>query len=661
VARVTGQRASSTLPGCDTPRDAGRFPAHGDPADSAQSVLSAWQSVTPSIAGTPHVRVSRDGGRTYPARYARPLPADPPGQPATVSVYAGSGTGRLLAIDLDPARAAHVDDVAVEQRHEYGGAEVGRQAAELGQLLERLGARYVADVATSTGGRHVYVLFSSPLPWRELRDVARAIALRFPAADPAPMCSPGGQISPPGSRAKRGGWRVLSTPVDVALAAVEHPNGPEIWAALLDEFAGELRALERPGEVLGHDVSAPLAELDDAGVPWVPRLGGRANLGPELASTARTGLWDRTRYADRSAARMAVLAAAAARGWRLADVRAAVVSGAWACLPELYYRASEPGRMDRLLVYEWRKSVAFTAGEKNVRHWLTSDSNHAPPAPLDGADEFGLIRSWVTGTDCAVADPERVRRWGRRSIAIRQLLAAIGQAAMVSGFSVLEFGTRNLALHSGLSQRTVSRLLRFLCNEPDPLLDVVTRGRMARADRIALRIPDAYAESVRWRRRRAGRIDGVHAAFLALGGAAFLVHQVLDGAEVRGAEVARAARLSPSATSAALRALAEHGLAERGRGGWRRGPANLDDVATSTGAVGLHREREARYRKDRESWRARLAQYQAARHRPVNERDGWLSLDDPDEYDFMACRWPVILDVVRAPPESAAESRERYA
>jgi hypothetical protein len=191
----------------------------------------------------------------------------------------------------------------------------------------------------------------------------------------------------------------------------------------------------------------------------------------------------------------------------------------------------------------------------------------------------------------------------------------------------------------------------MLYAEPDPLLDVVTRGRMARADRIALRIPDAYAESVRWRRRRAGRIDGIHPVFLLLGGTAGLVHQVLDGTEARGAEVARAARLSPSATSAALRVLAGHGLAERGRGGWRRGDASLDDVATSTGAADLHRERAERYRQDREGWRARLAQYQAARHRPASERDGWLSLDDPDEYDFAACRWPVLAaDAVRGPP-----------
>jgi len=45
---------------------------------------------------------------------------------------------------------------------------------------------------------------------------------------------------------------------------------------------------------------------------------------------------------------------------------------------------------------------------------------------------------------------------------------------------------------------------------------------------------------------------------------------------------------------------------EDGPGGWSRGPVALADVAESTGAADLHREREARYRRDRESWRARL-------------------------------------------------------
>ena len=518
------------------------------------------------------------------------------------------------------------------------------QALAIAGLVARCGGQVLADVAP-TGGRHIYVVFAAALPWRELRDLCKAMALRFPSIDTAPMASLGGQISPPGSRHKSGGWRLLSTPVDSALAAMEHPNGPEVWNGLRTEFAAELQQIET------GSAAEPVPELDDTGQAWVPRTGGRAPLSPELDRTARTGRWDRSRYADRSAARMAVLASAAARGWRLAEVRAAVDSGAWKGLAVLYERPSEPSRMDRLLPYEWRKSIVFVGGEKNVPGWLTSVINHAPPAGIDRVDEFGFIRQWVTSTSCAAADPERVASWGRRAVGVRLLLAAIGQAAMVSGSSVLEFGSRHLSLHSGLSQRTVSRLLAVLYAEPDPLLDVVTRGRMARADRFALRIPDAYAASVRWRRRCAGRIDGIHPVFLVLGGVAALVYQALDGTEAPGAEVARAARLSPSATSAALKMLAEHGLAERGRGGWRRGEVRLDDAAEVTGAADLQREREARYKQDRERWRARLRQYQAAGHRPVNERDGWWSLDDPDEYDFMSCRWPMLADdVVRGPP-----------
>src|SRR5689334_13332102 len=406
------------------------------------------------------------------------------------------------------------------------------------------------------------------------------------------MSSMGAQISPPGSRHKSGGWRLLSTPLSEARAAAEHPNGSGVWSALLTEFAAELQVSAARAAAAPNQAGAGCltAELDDTGAPWIPRLGGRAPLGAGLDQAARTGRWDRSRYPDRSAARMAVLAAAAARGWQLADVRAAIGSGAWRGLARLYERSSEPGRLDRLLPYEWRKAVVFAGGAQNVRDWVTSVSASRPPAPVDGADEFGLIRQWVTGTACAAADPERVRGWGRRAVAVRQLLAAIGQAAMVSGSAVLEFGTRNLALHSGLSQRTVSRLLRVLYEEPDPLLDLVSRGRMTRADRFGLRIPDRYAGSVRWRRRRAGRIDGVHAVFLVLGGAAFVVHQVLDSSPARGAEVARAARLSASATSAALRTLAEHGLAECSQVGWRRGPAGLDEVAAATGAADLHRE-----------------------------------------------------------------------
>jgi DNA-binding transcriptional ArsR family regulator len=543
----------------------------------------------------------------------------------------------MLALDLDMSRG-----------------DAGRQAAELGRLLGRLGGRHVTDVAPG-GGRHILVLFAAALPWLELRDLVRAIALRYPAVDPAPHASLGGQISPPGARHKSGGWRVLSMPLEDAAAAAGHPNGPEVWVALLAEFTAELQAAET--DAGGEDVCE--AELDDAGVPWVPRLGGRAPLSPELEHAARTGRWDRTRYPGRSEARMAIVGAAAGRGWQLADVRAAVASGAWKGLAALYERRSEPGRMERLLPSEWRKCTGKISGEENVRSWHTSDLSTRPPSQQSSSSsaEYGLIRQWLTAILCAAEDPERVRGWGRRAVAVRLVLLALGQAAMVSGSSTIEFGSRNLSLHAALSHRTVARVLRMLRDEPDPLIDLVTARRLARADRYVLRIPGRYADSVRWRRRRAGRIEAAHPAFLALGGTSALVYQVLGQAEVRGAEVARAARLSASATSAALRVLAEHGLAERGPGGWRRGPAALADVAESTGAADLQREREARYRQDRDSWRARLRAYQGARQVPASARDGWWSLDDGDEYDEM-CRWPVLSDdfVRGLPPIEVPES-----
>ena len=375
------------------------------------------------------------------------------------------------------------------------------------------------------------------------------------------------------------------------------------------------------------------AELDDAGVPWVPRLGGRAPLGAELEHVARTGQRDRSRHAGRSEARMAVLGAAAARGWRLADIRSAIASGAWKGLAALYERRSEPGRMDRLLPYEWRKAIDGISQEKNVRQWHTSDSHTRPPVDeSEFSAEYGHVRQWMTAVLCAAEDPYRVKGWGRRVIAVRLVLLALGQAAMVSGSSTIEFGTRNLALHSALSHRTVSRVLRLLRDEPDPLIDLVSPRQMARADRYQLRIPDKYADSVRWRRRRAGRVEAVHPVFLALGGTAGLVYQALGPDEVGGAEAARAARVSASAASAALRVLAEHGLAERGPGGWRRGDARLADVAESTGAAALQAEREARYKQDREGWRARLRQYASARNAPVAPGDGWLGLDDEDDW-----------------------------
>lgn len=613
-------------------------------ADAAQAV---WRALVPRLAGAPRMRVSRDGGRTYPRRHEQPLAARNPGQPATVPVYdAMAATGRLLAGDFDTSRASGQADPA--------GA-VAAEAASFAALVARLGGRVITDVSPS-GGRHVLVLFAAALPWRELRDLTRAAALRYRTLDPAPMAGLAGQIRPPGARHKSAGWQLLTMPLDAATAAVARPCGPAVWQGLLREFAAELAAAEPVAEP--GDVPADGA-VDDDGTPWLPRRGGRVPLSGGPAAIARTGNWPRGRYPGRSEARMAVITAAVACGWRLAEVRAELADGRWEGLASLYARAREPRRLARLLPAEWRKAVALLAGEENPRTRHTSDKYSRPPGRGSEVDkiyresEYGRIRMWVTAADCAIADPHRRAGWGGQVIAVRLVLAAVGQAAMVAGSSVIEFGVRNLALQAGVSYRTAARALQVLREEPDPLLDLVSQHRLRRADRYDLRIPDVYAAAARWRRRRAGRVEAIHCAFDALGGPAALVYAALGSAEVRGAEVARAARLSESATMTALNVLGEYGLAERGPGGWRRGPVTLDGAAAKCGGARRQKERQAAYAEDRRAWQALIASWLAPPDIRYHDDGPGFTIDDVLEH----LEPPPWLDADPGPPDEGVHVR----
>ena len=267
---------------------------------------------------------------------------------------------------------------------------------------------------------------------------------------------------------------------------------------------------------------------------------------------------------------MAVLAAAAARGWQLADVRVGdrlrslegpgrAVRAALRARPDGPAPALRMAKSDRLR----------DPGRKTCADGTLATSPHAPLQPNRHlAAEYGLIRQWLTAILCAAEDPERVKGWGGRAIAVRLVLLALGQAAMVSGSSMIEFGTRNLALHSALSHRTVARVLRMLRDEPDPLIDLVITaadgpGRPLRrsGSRTGTRTASGGGGG------ELAAIEAAHPAFLVLGGTAALVYQVLDQARARGAEVARAARLSPPRpTSAALR-VARRARARRARPG----------------------------------------------------------------------------------------------
>ena len=526
------------------------------------------------------------------------------------------------------------------------------EAAALTALIERLGGQAITDVSPS-GGRHLLVPFAEPRPWRDLYEVTQALGRRFPTLDTAPMAGPAAQICPPGSRHKSGGWRVLTMPLDSARAAAEDPCGPAVWDGLQTELAAELAAgTPRSRCTDDHRTTELPDELaNPLGLPALRRLSTR------LERIARSGRWRPAGYPTRSHARQAIVTSAAARGWSLADIRAKTDSGEWAGFAAMYDDPRERGRIDRLLPYEFEKAASGAAwGEKSapLRHKRPSPPPGGSGDARDFAEEaiFGEIRRWLTVTEVAAGDPVRVAGWGQAAVSVRKILIALGLAAMVSGSPVIEFGCRNIALRAGVSYDTAARDLRMLREENDPLIELVRGHIFGNADRYRLRIPAMYEASAQWRRRRAGRVEAIHPVFIGgggLGGAAGLVYQALTGTEERGAEIARVVHLSESAVSSALRALAEHGLAEHGPRGWRRGDADPAAIAEATGAADLYRARAARYADDRRVWKAWVAEYLAGPY-PARTRayDGYLSLDDPDEYEQMALM--TMDEAGRAPP-----------
>lgn len=583
-----------------------RFDAIAHPPPDA---IAAWQ-IARALAPAPRIRISPDRGETYPRGREDAIGAEPPLDPATISVYnAAARIGHLLVADLDVGRARKAGEL------DPAGA-VARQANDLVRIVGELGGSAVVDISPN-GGRHVYVYFAKPIPWLELRALARALARRYTAMDAGPMSGIRGQIRPPGARHKSGGWQRLAMPLEAARTAVRRPNRELVWNGLLDEFAGELAAVEPIKDLAA--IPAGCA-VDADGEPWLPRVDGRQPLRSDLAHIARHGIKS-TGYRDRSDARMAVLASAAMRGWSLADVRAAIASREWAGFAGLYARSREPGRLKRLLATEWRKAIIDFSGDSPQHNWHTSDALTPRPQPPaerprvaleqdPQARTYGLIRMWATVIEIAIADPIRQARWGRQATAIRQVLLALAQAAMVAGSEVIEFGGRNLALQAALPHRTAARALATLRDEPDPLIDLVSEHRLDRADRYQLCIPQAYVEQAKWRRRRAGRIDALHRVWSVLGGVAAFIYQALDSSDhAPAADVARDAHISASATATALRLLAEYGLAEHGPRGWRRGPAELDDVARECGATALQREREAAYDDQRDKWHRKIASW----------------------------------------------------
>lgn len=603
----------------------------------------AWALFAPAIAGAgQRVRLSRDGGRSYPQRWERALRPERPDVPAAVRLFGADGRARCLALDFDVSAG--------------GRGRVLADCARAERLVTDCGGVPVVDESVS-GGRHLYVLLATPRHLDELRPVLQALSALLPSLDTVPMLNVrAGCLRPPGSAHRAGGSQQLVTPWPVAVQAVRRPAADSVWTALRDRLTTPADQRTHAGPT-GH-ASQPSAgggegPADRGPADWDGTTGASGGVGglrlppPQLSRLARTGSWEPGSYATPSEARFAVVCSLVARGWPLAELALRMEDGTWPGLRELYARYQ--GGWRAALLRDWRKahalpprrlpgrlapglttgpatgrlpstSPAIGSGRGSDRNCTTRET--APQRAADQADSLSLT---VTGTaaggyDTAhvVGDPleyQWIRAWwtcvalttpelvGRGASAQAAVLTALGNAAQKTGSRVIAFGIRSLELAAGCDHTTVARALRALRDADDPLIDLVQPAHGPDADTYQLCIPDRLVPVARTRTWVRGPIRAVHPVFRVLGLPAWQTHTALLAAAGSSTELADRTGLSRTAVTSALQTLADHGLAASHGRTWTIGSQSLDWVGRHLDTDTLTATIHAGHRADRAAWR----------------------------------------------------------
>ena len=562
-----------------------------DPSPTSDAA-QAWAALAPLLAGQARVRLSRDGGRTYPQKHERSLTETLPTFPAAVRIFGKDGTCASIFLDFDSS-VAGIDWVEADVK-------------SLQTWLHNCGARWIED-RSPNGGRHIYIPLAKRVAFSEARDLVEAIGTRYRTLDKTPHQNLlHGCMRTPGSPHKRGGYQQLAMSLSMAYDVARRPNSPQVWEAMRADLEHEIAGVR----ALRLKQSVP-ASIDEA-----ESFVATTRMARPMQLIAQTGLYNANRYASDSEARQAVLTAAAAAGMKLTDVERRVLQGTWPGLASFYARYAAPHRVSSLK-RDWQNAVRYLQksrkpGELNnsVHKSPTSQPNSQPPvgklSSADSSSEHRFIRTWRN----ALSLREHEYSTSRAGLARRMVLRALGEAAHMTASRFVEFGDRSLAVATGLDHTTVGSHLRALRSETDPLVTLVERGRGTKGDLYMLTVPQGVrqaAEDLGWKK---GKIHALRPVFRELGLPAAFVYEALERSPgLMTSELVSQTRLSRTAVTESLEVLAAWNLVARDtRRSWNVvGSTCLKELAETFGVLEEVAAQLQRYRVDRIIWREWLS------------------------------------------------------
>ncbi|MPY12256.1 hypothetical protein FNH21_16310 [Arthrobacter sp. KR32] len=542
------------------------------------------------------------------------------------------GSVRTLCLDLDTskARKSVVDD----------------DARRLGGILRTAGLAYVEDESPS-GGRHLYVPLQEPITAAEARQLVEALGHRAASLDPSPHQNiVHGCIRVPGSAHKTGGHQRLVTSVTDAYGILTRRNPVSAVEALRRALAPELYRIEQQRRAQERATAATAA------VRAIAKGSGAPSVGSErpLRSVARTGIYDTSRYASHSEARMAVLNHFASCHWTLDQVRAGMTNQ-FAGLAALY-----GSKTDRLLPFEWAKAQAFTAatapakdpsqraGKKTAHKYDTSRTylTGGSPEPFTELSQHSIhqLVNDLENVLYATLDYRLMER-GREGIHLRFLIRAVLAYMRTMETNILDVGCRTFALALGKSHATIARLLPILERVSAGILTRIDRARGRNADTYAVQLPEHFQQLARELTWRKGKIHAIRPVFRVLGDVSALAYEAIerDHHSPSTADLTRTTGISRRALIDHLAGMEALQMIRRHHGRWELvATTNLAQLADRLGATEDREAQLTRYRKERAAWHAWLDRHlipQLNEHElhDAEVDDHWLPpLENEDEY-----------------------------
>lgn len=562
-------------------------------------ITDYWLKVVPNLFKTGLIRVSNDGGRTYPRSTEQALTDTIPGQPAAVRIYRPNADTWCLALDFDSSKGG---PEAVEADH-----------AQAVTFLASHGlTRTISDISPN-GGRHLYVPLKKPIVLKAAKIITHALAGLYPTLDTSPMNgATDGLIRVPGSAHPSGGVQTPLTPLGKALFAVHVRNDVEEIRSLFTWAKSRKEAAIHHNPNLTAATSTPEGEplagkeLILAAYQLPATRPAPLPLFTEWAHVAATGTWDKDRYPTGSEARLGLVRACVRAGHTFTSFLQLMDSPQGAGGKKLWGKYA-PRHRKTQMARDFVKAHQFQGSQGNTQVCNTRET-YTPP--IKGALEKSAVAS--KKTDAEKSAYEMVRVWFAALLKVendryaddvpsRLVLRALGAMVQRTGEPLVAVGVRSLSLASGLSASTVSRALARLRSEADPFIRLVAPASGLEAAVYELVTPEhLVAEGFEpW---FDGMIPAVDKAFFGLPLASALVYEVLTGSPVSSMDVAALSGVPVRSVQAVLELLHTLGLAERTGDGWVVGQAPLADVAVVSGGAARFALMVAAVRVQRAAW-----------------------------------------------------------